>query len=1325
MSLHTQSLLDYYHSTYIIWHLVPDHDDYWLSAEDEPSQDRLQRITIMEETVSSEAASFHNDSADDIVELHELGDRNNNQPGKEPLVQNIATHDDLRNSGSSNSLRTGDKEFLPEKFGPQPRMWYSTWLHLSVLTTFLGAFLLLLVIILVLYEVSVADNGLATQVQSRHYAWTYGPTALLGLCRNVDFANRQLAPWKELAGGPSSAKKTLLLNYVSPALPMYLLEALKNRHWAVVASTSGTLLLKLIIVLSTGLIALEPTWVSKAGNPSAFNAIDFPLDNLTGTPGVVYYGIRTQSLPYPKGTGTGLAVQEFRPQVSLPDDTIYSAAVEGFTSDLDCEVVQVDNSTLRRASLPWYSVLGSFFVADINAGNCSLKSVIVAETPSHGFHHNAEATQNFQGRMTNVTCSDGVDVSGWPTKLPDHSDYPDQRILMTMADLRWLIAAKDMGSKWQSHVPLCLNMYQVDFPIGTESLGDQVHAVRINESSLPLPGVSDSSINYAVVSAVHRMYIGSGGEDYVLDTNVPNFFQLLGAANNDSRQEAFMDPTVLRDIGSNVWNGVAAQIVHESMMQPTDDVVVGSVRYSENRLQVKLLSVILMMVALGLLCLLVVIVMLSRSWNVVPRDPFSISAVATLLAANPAIIKLFDGRGASRRSKLQEVLEDYSFESKLPMNSGRSFTVDAIHEVPSEKSMALKSKLVFAWWHPLSTKQWFVGLAVALPLTIIGILEILQHLSDKRQGLATVEPNGAVNSRILSNYLPALVMFLVAALFTSIQASATIFSPYSRLKRGNVSSISISTDLVGKMPLHALVVSTRSLDLGHSVSLLAVLVAASLTIIVSGLFTAMPIPGSSNANMTQIDRFDFVRENLSISDNNAGAITSLIEWSRLSSPDWTHNDLAFNRYELLESSQKTGIATVDIPAYRARLDCDVILNKTYSVNVIVPHKDGGFSPQSQYTDMVSLHVEMSIPPPCLHSATNATSVLWQQDFYAPKDYTPNYVGQASVLQWEADGGEVIGDGAIFASSTGLYQTVADGLNVGGYSCPSLGIVMGSSDLRNHTKGNRTHVDANPDLQFVMCFQRLEMVLTSVKFNIPDMSINTTMPPKPDESTVTIIQNPVTSNDVWEWSIDTLLTSLGNGTNPSTRTVPAPPGGDSGYNNLDWFLDTIIEGKNGVRVTDLVGQGNTSRDFLIKSSQRLYGDYMAQAFSANIRDTTAVPNTTILARINNVPHWRLKQNPAPKIALQVILGFLDASAIATYLLLDMREVLPHNPCSIASVASLLADSKIVTREVIPEGAEWLEDRELRRMGVFEGLRFYLGWQKEKEDEDRKFAIFVEH
>lgn len=52
-----------------------------------------------------------------------------------------------------------------------------------------------------------------------------------------------LMPWRELQKGPASAQKTLLLDYVSPIIPTALWDAFKNRHWAVVLSITGHLLI--------------------------------------------------------------------------------------------------------------------------------------------------------------------------------------------------------------------------------------------------------------------------------------------------------------------------------------------------------------------------------------------------------------------------------------------------------------------------------------------------------------------------------------------------------------------------------------------------------------------------------------------------------------------------------------------------------------------------------------------------------------------------------------------------------------------------------------------------------------------------------------------------------------------------------------------------------------------------------------------------------------------------------------------------------------------------------------------------------------------------
>ena len=59
-------------------------------------------------------------------------------------------------------------------------------------------------------------------------------------------------------------------------------------------------------------------------------------------------------------------------------------------------------------------------------------------------------------------------------------------------------------------------------------------------------------------------------------------------------------------------------------------------------------------------------------------------------------------------------------------------------------------------------------------------------------------------------------------------------------------------------------------------------------------------------------------------------------------------------------------------------------------------------------------------------------------------------------------------------------------------------------------------------------------------------------------------------------------------------------------------------------------------------------------------------------------------------------------------MDTRYVIPKNPCSITAVASLLADSNMMDEGVIPEGSEWLSDRELEQRGVSSGWTLRMGW-----------------
>lgn len=100
-----------------------------------------------------------------------------------------------------------------------------------------------------------------------HYAWTYGPTAVLvivlSLWRQVDYYCKLMHPWQKMYKSPTDAVDSFMLDYVSPLLITSWIRAVRRRHIPVAASIAGFIILKLIILFSTGLLVLSPTAVSR------------------------------------------------------------------------------------------------------------------------------------------------------------------------------------------------------------------------------------------------------------------------------------------------------------------------------------------------------------------------------------------------------------------------------------------------------------------------------------------------------------------------------------------------------------------------------------------------------------------------------------------------------------------------------------------------------------------------------------------------------------------------------------------------------------------------------------------------------------------------------------------------------------------------------------------------------------------------------------------------------------------------------------------------------------------------------------------------------
>lgn len=156
---------------------------------------------------------------------------------------------------------------------PPPSLpWRPSYLHRTILASFMLIFILFTVAIEILLFVSNKYYGIAT-TSSQHYKWTYGPTALLTLVaagwNRVSYQCKLIAPWVRLSKqGPGSgdsqvtSSQTVLLDYVSTFEPWVIFKAFSNRDFTVLLSSMVSLLIKVLIVVSTGLVTFSLTKVT-------------------------------------------------------------------------------------------------------------------------------------------------------------------------------------------------------------------------------------------------------------------------------------------------------------------------------------------------------------------------------------------------------------------------------------------------------------------------------------------------------------------------------------------------------------------------------------------------------------------------------------------------------------------------------------------------------------------------------------------------------------------------------------------------------------------------------------------------------------------------------------------------------------------------------------------------------------------------------------------------------------------------------------------------------------------------------------------------------
>jgi hypothetical protein len=787
----------------------------------------------------------------------------------------------------------------------------------------------------------------------------------------IELKVKQSMPWHELANGPASAEKTIMLEYMSRTIFGNVWRSMKNRHWAVLMTIIGHLILLLMVVFATGLFTLESTLVTEEGVRFAYNRFDTTAtnySNLNPSPALLNFAIRTHNLSYPKGTTEDVLLPQFEPIEIFPEDTTFQSEVNGLKVNMECEFVDIKNSSIKKDILPWFVIMAQYFYANISTPACNITNVRLA-SGSRGHIYSENTTQTYMPTMKILPCNTDFDDS---RPHDGHLDFTDPdnaaaygRTFDRKLDTRILLSLADLGMNvpWLSQnygiwiqnltVLLCkpsytLNEYLVEY--AQNSTTTKLHSLRNTGSSLPELYPADiSRMIYNAFNDYAELYLGLGGGDFNLAEPIPPFFQMIEAEMGGNKSgislKDLMDPEALIPRAEALMKSTVVQMLHANILtnisDPTQDTLKGTATFALDRLHVKTISTGFLSAGFATMAILCVALLFFVPRKFYAEKPIgSTFVVADALGSSSEILcaSLLSGG-----KNLQSDLQPWSYTSHqnagkktvaincvTPSHGHVSMTTDQTKASESSQQTAPKQ-----WWRPPSSHTWFTATVVALVLIVIGILEAIQQVSDRNQGFVGVQSLD-IGTTVLAQYIPAATALAISLMFGSIEQLVSALTPFASLTKGNApASRTLSVDYITKSGPHVLVLSLSNRHIALSIILLSTFVASFLSIVIPGLYSHITLPESMNTTVFQLDRFDPTVTRISFEDLGAAPMLNLLTYYDIEYPQWTFDDLAFPQFGTLGvdpnshtmASQASSTLSLRTTATRARLRCEPIEEK--------------------------------------------------------------------------------------------------------------------------------------------------------------------------------------------------------------------------------------------------------------------------------------------------------------------------------------------------------------------------------------------------------------
>ena len=1136
-----------------------------------------------------------------------------------------------------------------------------------------------------LHAYSNHNNGFVTAVESQALLWHYGPVIALSLIAGIwgqlEYSAARSLPWLQLLPKPNPLPpdKNLLLNYVSPWSIVSLFRSLLARHFPVTIATFGGLLLKVAIIISTGLLSLEqrrvsyPTKLNLQDNFNMTNA----FDGLNESPMNLVFILTTvteQGGPYPRGLTADVAALSVIFNTS--DSTSYlgsnmslTAAVPVFQTELqDCEpFTWVFNNSNKRPGqslsdmgMPSADVekLSPFCFVDrlgapnstgpflpIDASTYELDSLILV------FKRPVCAVElRGPDRLSNTR-----DIEEFGIFASVSVDRPDNTSSVTalLCTPRHSITRRRVASS-DGYITSVSSEVLETLDLGElSSVVITTHFYRLYSAGMDLPSFSPETAQSPWVLLM----------DYI-------------APKDESRN--YSDPKILETALRRTWKTVSAIAAKVDNTVPAVNVegVEATVEFTAGRLVVvpvplRVVEAILVVLVVGLLLLAVL------DFSSVKENPPSLLHSAIVLSDSEELERrMLSDVSPATPQRFGESLHGHLFSSR-PDGGRVRVVVDSVwqHDPLPDFRAPSKQKLG-EWWLPTAATRGFrIGLLLTTVVFFV-LLEVLFQLSIKNRGLADLTTSRW--ARYSYNWAPAIAVSGLGLAYVATDRAVRELHVYTQLSRTNKAA-NLSTLRFEAMSMSpaALVGALRHRYHGLAALIVCSILASALTISASGLFVAETVPRSELAELPPLGWFDIRNASQSqfvdpsrFAQSQGALYNQGIQFHNLSAPSGTYGPFAFAALDpkWVDASPASRRAKLHahIPAVRGQANCTLHSHQPILRNVTRRTFDVNITPPVGCT-----------PGPDERLSDGKYISLWANGGQAPHS---GFFGFVSQLSWN-----------LLPIATDNKTGMSTPVNRDPYTV--------CADSTQHTWIHYGHYDEDAfevrDLTVLHCIPFVEALEVEATFNLPDLTVDTSAPPKPARLPI-------------PWG----------SRNRTLNSIPfAGPLSYVGTSfNSDAFFTVVTRGLHGVPGSDLLGRDKV--DAMIAKINEVYQELGAVFLHANCRvpwdgnndngtarpeevvvDGRPVPDPIrgeVVAFGDSEVTIRLVQKEIPTRLLEGLLLCMACLGMLGFWVLGDLKVLPRDPGSIAAEMSLFAGSRMVER--LRKGGE----------GALDGERLRLGW-----------------